>query len=340
MGKIFLISDIHFGAHSNSIEFLKNQENYFYNFLIPILTKHSKNSYLFVLGDIFDNRTITNNRVLYSVLKIFKYMSKILPIYILIGNHDLNNLENSNKNSVTPIKIFENIPNIKIIYDKEILNFNNKKVYALSWVEDRNDLKNEYELVKKANPDYFFCHADFNGVSYNNFSKIENGLEIDNDNKIKIFTGHIHLRQQINNLYVIGSPYHITKNDVNNKKGIYSIDLNNDEINFIENNYSPEYKKIQYKDIKNIDFKNEINNNFVEIEINEEDFNNDIIKNFEKGNAKKIEFSIIKNKDDEFIEEVEIFNNDIFTSIKNYINSLNYDENLKNILIKKIENFT
>lgn len=339
MNKVFLISDIHFGIHSHSIEFLKIQEDYFNNFLIPIL-KNNKDSCLFILGDLFDNRTITNNRIINSAINIIKKIAKIVPIYILIGNHDLNNLENSSINSITPVKIFEFIENVEIIYDKKIFNFNNKKIYALSWIENHEDLLKEYEFVKNNNFDYFFCHTDFNGVSYNKFSKIENGIEYDKSNKTKIFTGHIHLRQQLDNLYVIGCPYHLNKGDIDNKKGIYYIDLNTDEINFIENNYSPEYKKIKYSnEIENLLKDEYIKNCFVEIEVNEEDFDKKLIKNFENYNARKIQISILKNEKEESDLEQEIFNDDLFISLDNYINSLQFENEYKYKIKNKIKEY-
>ena len=44
--KIFLLSDLHFGVRSNSLEWLINHKNFFYDFYIPFLKKYSSKGYV------------------------------------------------------------------------------------------------------------------------------------------------------------------------------------------------------------------------------------------------------------------------------------------------------
>ena len=69
--KNIIIGDVHLGVHNLQIdEWLGYHKDYFYNFFIP---KFEKNKYrLFILGDLFDNRTYMDLRVINFTLKFPK----------------------------------------------------------------------------------------------------------------------------------------------------------------------------------------------------------------------------------------------------------------------------
>jgi hypothetical protein len=45
--RIFLLSDVHFGVRNNSIEWLENQLDFFYNFYIPYLKNNVQKNDVF-----------------------------------------------------------------------------------------------------------------------------------------------------------------------------------------------------------------------------------------------------------------------------------------------------
>jgi len=96
--RAWIISDIHFGVRSSSLEWLGIHEDYFYNFFIPLIKKEKKeNDCLFILGDVFESRQSVNILVLNKALEIFKEISNILPDVILVGkllNKEMEIMEN------------------------------------------------------------------------------------------------------------------------------------------------------------------------------------------------------------------------------------------------------
>jgi UDP-2,3-diacylglucosamine pyrophosphatase LpxH len=99
--------------------------NYFYQFFIPFIKEVKKtNDKLVVLGDIFDNRTSINTKVLNSVVKLFETLSKIIEIHIILGNHDIFAMTDPEINSVVSIR---NISNIIIYNEPTLVTFDNTK---------------------------------------------------------------------------------------------------------------------------------------------------------------------------------------------------------------------
>ena len=69
---------------------------------------------------------------------------------------------------------------------------------------------------------------------------------------------------------MLGSPYELTRSDMDNPKGITLLDLETGKETFFKNDFSPKFKKFQFDDIleKNVDEINaEFQNNFVDIMI-------------------------------------------------------------------------
>ena len=268
--KIIFISDLHFGCRSNSLEFLKIYKDYFNKFFIPLIKnviKDEPDTAVFCLGDVFDNKMSINVAVLNTAMEIFKDISDIAPIHCLIGNHDTYNKIINEVNSVKPLGLLNNVT---IYEEPEILNINNKKVYLMPWRVDAKAEKVCIEDALEEKCNYLLCHTEVKGMKYNRFTTCGggNGLE-EYDGFTKVVSGHIHWRQEKDNLIYIGSPYDTNKGDKGNSKGIYVLDIENDEFEFIENKLTPRYIKLKLEEILEWDvanYKKKIENNYVEIE--------------------------------------------------------------------------
>jgi predicted MPP superfamily phosphohydrolase len=195
MSKIFMSTDWHFGVYPLQLnKWLNVQLDYFYKEMIPYLKSNAEKGDIFImLGDIFDNRTSVPILVHNKVEDLLVEISKILPIHIIVGNHDIWNKVNTEINSP---KAFNWIPNVNVYNKTEILDFNGKKLVLMPWVEHKEDMIAEI----KTNPgDYLFCHSDLNGcrmhlssVAHRNPNKIEVDSFRGYD---RVFSGHIHIRQ-------------------------------------------------------------------------------------------------------------------------------------------------
>ncbi len=270
--KIWIISDTHFGKNAVQTEkWLNMMSSYFYDFLIPNLQKYSKpGDILLHLGDVYDNRTSINVKVLNKVINIFEDLSKILPVHIIIGNHDNFNLNDNDVNSVSTLR---NIPNVFTYIKPTIKKFGNTKCLLLPWIHGKNS---EKEILKKYNieADILFCHSDLNGARTQvNPTRPNNRniCELDDFSGYKnIYSGHIHIQQRISNFTFVGAPYHMDRNDIGNAKGILVLDPDTGKEKFIENTISPKFNKIHIKcieDIDTIDIKF-VNDNYIDLLIN------------------------------------------------------------------------
>lgn len=270
MSKVYLSTDWHFGVYKvNLNKWLNIQLDYFYKEFIPYLKKTSeKGDILIMLGDLFDDRTSVPIVVQNKVEQLLIDIAEILPIHLIVGNHDCYNKGNNEINSP---KLFRHLNNVNIYDSTHILEKDGKKLVLMPWVEHRDDMIQD---IKDNQGDYLFCHSDLNGcrmhlssVAHRNNSKIE--VE-EFSGYTRVFSGHIHIRQIHKNFEFIGAPYQMDRNDYHDKKGLTILDLETGETKFVENTISPTFKKHKIeKDgdillLAHIDTKK----HFVDLEIN------------------------------------------------------------------------
>lgn len=212
--KVFMITDTHFGIYLNNLDKWQNMMQLtFYDFVIPYLKENVEEGDILIhLGDLFDNRTSIPIITLNKVEKILKEISSILPIHIMVGNHDL---FNKGSNEVNSVRLFSYISeNISVYENTTTLNINGHKLVLMPWIEKRLDM---IKSIKENPGDYLFCHSDLNGckmhlnsIAHRNPDKIE--VEQFKGYK-KAFSGHIHIRQTNANFEFIGSLYQMDRND-------------------------------------------------------------------------------------------------------------------------------
>lgn len=339
--RAFYLTDIHFGLRSNSNEWVQIHDNYFNDFLIPLIENNYKEGdYLFILGDVYDNRTSINLSILNSSLDIFNKLSNILPIIIFPGNHDIFKKDDRSINSlrhlsyINNITVFENPTLLNIHDDHDLL--------IVPWM---NSKKLELDVIQSLSkqPRYILMHTDFVGMKLNQYHSAEVGIEYQSiDSSSKVWSGHIHIQQRMKNVHMLGSPFQMTKSDANNEKGILLYDFESLEEKWFINDKSPKFKNFHIHDIlKKSDSEviNEFNGNFIDISINEEESllfpMIDFIESHKE--ARKINFITILNNDiNETLVNFNIDNFEILDCVYKYIDSLDYKVPVK----KYLKNFT
>jgi DNA repair exonuclease SbcCD nuclease subunit len=344
MSKIFLIGDTHIGlGYPNSVDkWFKVHQEYFSDFLIPLLKREVRQGDIIVhLGDLFDNRNIIPINLLNYGMDIVEEMSKIAPLHIIIGNHDLWSKSASEINSVRP---FRYIPNV-IIYDStEVLEYNGLKILMMPFFEKRLDQIKSIEENK--NCDYLFCHSDLNGckmhltsVAHKNADKIDI-----NDFKSfsKVRSGHIHLVQSNNHFTFVGSIFQMDRNDMGDQKGIFVIDTNDGSEQFFPNKVSPVFRRFSVSNEDDIDRLDELKDtkDYVDLSIS----NNLLISNrklrrklevmLEKGNFASVDYidDITKElvEGEEVNESIELDENGMEISVQ-----LEYEDYIKEYILKQ-----
>lgn len=268
---LVMLADIHFGVRNNSIEWVENIQSYFLNFFIPYLNKiKDKKISLIINGDVFDNRQSIEINVLTVVLDIFNQILKVndnITIYIVEGNHDS---YRKKENDITSLAVFKQFDRITVIQKPTYCTMNNgTKLLFVPW---NGDMQKQNEIINNNDADFIFMHNDIKSGYYDNNRPILNGVSVTTINNKKIYSGHIHKRYNGDKFTYIGSPYHLKRSDINNKKGIYSLiynkEKNNWEENFIYNDYSPIFLRVKIEDVieKNLDeLKSIFYNNYVDI---------------------------------------------------------------------------
>lgn len=265
--KAFLITDTHFGVHPLQLhKWLDMQKEYFDKFFIPLVKKKSSKGDIIVhLGDYFDNRTALEVSVLDFGIKLMEQLSALLPVHLLLGNHDLYTLKTRDCHSMRWAKY---MPNVHLYEEPKMVEFDGKTSLMLPWVESHSDMASILSNLTKV--DHIFCHSDLKGAKGNLKAKpLEHGVELESFSKVgNVWSGHIHLRQQMKNFLYLGSPYHLDRNDKDNKKGVYILDFKTGETEFVPNNISPEYKTIIVTKEEDLDLSaEELSNNFIDITV-------------------------------------------------------------------------
>lgn len=343
VNRIFIITDTHFGVRSSSIEWLDIMKDYFYDFFIPFLRRNVEPGDILIhCGDLFDNRSSLNLLVLNSVIDIFDEIRRILPVYIILGNHDTY-LKSSN--DINSVRILSFMEDINVIQEPEVLETDTgKKLFFLPW---RVNYEAERDQINKTDANYLFCHLDINLFKFNAYSTVTTG----NDPNIfakydRVFNGHIHYRQSKNNILLLGCPYQLTRGDSGNYKGIYIFDPNKNEYKFIENKISPKFVKIKLESVLNKTFEEYrelVRNNYVDIITNSKwtmsfPFNEllECVNDY-----RKINIIVDNNETPEDIlrkigEDNELINFDIVKFSNLYIDNSEHSDKLKNLLKQKI----
>ena len=354
MKRVWMISDTHLGCRSNSVMWLNLIEDYFFNFFIPLVKKeYKKGDVLFHLGDVFDNRQSLNLAAQNLGIRVFEELGKIFPeVHIIVGNHDI---MRKNSNDISSVDCLKYIPNVNVHKEPKIISRNsNANCVLMPWRRNSDHEKETLaKIAKKLKGDkksFLFCHSETQGVQT---SPSKRHLH-DGGNSVEVFkgyhrvySGHIHYRQEKKNFTLVGNPYHMTRSDRDNTKGIYVLDLETGDHTFFENEYSPKFTRYYMNDLferRMAEIKSEIENNFVDIFVPSNalgKYNINQFMTYLDGHARKLEPRIydeenpIECQDDNISDfKGEL---DIFKIAQDYVNGLDYDEELKQKLVNSIK---
>jgi DNA repair exonuclease SbcCD nuclease subunit len=246
MSKMLIIGDTHLGlGYPNSVDkWFKVHQEYFNHFLLPLVKKElSKDDIIVHCGDLFDNRSVVPINILNFAQEILETLSKVCKVHILIGNHDL---YTKSSNDVNTVKLYKYIPNIEVYEEPKKIDFCGKSILMLPWVEKKKD---QIDILKQfSGCDYLFCHSDLNGAKMHLTSvahKNPDKIDVEEFSGYKnVYSGHIHILQINKNFTFVGNNFEMDRNDLNNQKGVFLVDVVTGEETFIPNNISPKFKKV------------------------------------------------------------------------------------------------
>lgn len=345
--RVWILGDIHFGVRANSLEWLDIQKDFFENHFIPTLEKHVQPGDVLVqVGDTFDNRQSINIRVLNYAVNLFERLGQILPVHIIVGNHDI---WAKKSNEITSIDSLKWIPNVHIYTDCQTYEWHDKKILLMPW---RRDEEHEAEtLADHMTSDIVFCHSEVAGAKLNAKVKNEHGTSANAYAKFtRVYSGHIHYRQEQGKVLLVGTPYQLTRSDRGNIKGFYMVDLETMEETFYENHISPKFLKYNITQIFDMplgQFKSQIENNFVDLFVPSSIATTNSLShlvNKIQDISRRLDPTIYNeedyiDKDFYDIDEIEEMykNYNIMTLCNAYVDSMSHDDDMKQRLKEKLK---
>lgn len=244
-GKMFkksaMFTDIHFGKHANSIT--HNQDcSDFIDWFIEMVKRDGTIDHIVFLGDWNENRSSLNIATLnHSFLAAKKLNNLNIPIFFIIGNHDLYQRNTRDIHSVIPFTEFSNFILVdKIEYFEEV--GGGALFCPFLFTEEYK------ELQKFRNVKTWVGHFEFKGFDVTGYGmKMQTGPDVDDFKGPKrIFSGHFHKRQLDKNVCYIGNAFPMDfgdTNDLNRGMAIYEYDT--DSLTFENWSDCPKYVKIK-----------------------------------------------------------------------------------------------
>jgi DNA repair exonuclease SbcCD nuclease subunit len=217
-----IISDTHFGIRQNSLTWLKSQEDFVYNQLIPFMMSTSEFITLVHLGDVFDSRSSVSTYVASRVIKMFDTLKKIAnEVIVVSGNHDF---YSPNSDEVDTNTLLLKQIGITVVSNDVYVNGKDLYVPWYMWFEQ------DYlqSVIDKYYITNVFTHADL----------VTEPVKISGP---RIFSGHIHTPNFNGKLMTLGSTYPLTFADANQERGFYVLDEKG--LNFYPNTKSIRFWK-------------------------------------------------------------------------------------------------
>lgn len=209
MLKILAIGDPHF--KTNNVEHTEQ----FCQSIINLIKNNNDIDFVVLLGDIHDKHQYIHSDVLTRVSKFCNDISKLKPLYILVGNHDRIN----NSEFLTDTHPFVDMigkENIYIAYKVLDINIKNHRFLFVPYVPNGRFMEALNTVKNPLNCSVIFAHQEFKGVPMKAVKSI-NGDDWDINNPW-VITGHIH-DYWFNNINIIypGTPMQHSFGDKNDK---------------------------------------------------------------------------------------------------------------------------
>jgi len=341
--RIIFSSDWHFGIRSNNLEWFEIAKDYFENFFLPWLEDNAKEGDVFYcLGDVFDNRQTINLMVASYAIDLFERIARKVPVYIIVGNHDI---YRKNTNDISSVDILRHIQNVTVYKEPEVHEFKKSRCLLMPWRRDKEHEKETLDSYKKI--DWVFCHSEIKGlrVNPNPYVLHESGNSVEIYRNYKgMYSGHIHYAQRNNNVTFVGNIFQMTRSDRNNPKGIWTLEPDTGVEVFYENDHSPKFLKYTIESLfeRTIDdLKSEFKKNFVDIKVDRSTFSNynvSLLLNLLEGSARSIQTEVYEREGEEVeLEAEEASDYDIMNISKRYIDSSSFDEKVKERLLSTVE---
>jgi len=282
--KIGIITDTHFGARNDNLNF----NDYFYKFydnvFFPVLKERGITTCVH-MGDVVDRRKFISYRIANDFRRCFieRFKELNIDLHIIIGNHDTYYKNTNEVNSMNEL-VGEDI--LTTIYSEpQVVEFDETPILFVPWI-NVNNYDKSVKLLNTAKSDIIMGHLGISGFEMHRGQVSLDGHKKEMFRRFDtVFSGHFHHKSDDGQIYYLGTPYQITWSDYDDPKGFHIFDTETRELERIINPYIL-FRKIYYDDTQ-------------------EDYNNHDIAQYENQYVKLI---VVNKKDlyefDKFVDRL------------------------------------
>jgi len=332
--KIALITDTHFGARNDNLNFNEYFFDFYENQFFPYLKENNIKTVIH-LGDVMDRRKYISYRIAKDFRERFvhKLVEMNLDVHMLVGNHDIYFKNTNDINGVTEL-IGNDIPNITLYQEAKEVDFDGFPILMLPWINSEN-VTVSYKAIEETKASVCMSHLEISGFAMNKGIVNDGGFDRKDFRKFDtLFSGHFHVKSDDGQIFYLGTPYELYWNDCDDPKGFHIFDTETRELERIINPRNI-HTKIYYDDgakIGKYDKHNftEYKNKYVKlIVVNKKDLYgfDKFVDNLLKADCHDVkiieDFSDLdaSNVSDDIVENTE----DTMTLLNKYIDELTVD---------------
>lgn len=273
MSNILLFADAHVHAHKKSFDRLKDCLTAL-DWVFETAKKHKIKDIVFA-GDLFQDRQkidVATYSLTFDIL--FKHCDGSINLWLLLGNHDMWYHDKWDISSVLP---FSALPNVTIINKACTLEINGKEIDFLPYIRDPIECLTYLEMTAKQRKGLkiLIGHLAIHGAELNTLYHTLADIVLEHDGDMvkvgpelfkawdKVFLGHYHGAQEIENIEYVGSLLQLTFGEAFQEKHVIIYDLNTGNQEYIINDFSPKHLILAEDEVH----KHDIENNFVRLNV-------------------------------------------------------------------------
>lgn len=244
--KAAMFSDIHFGRKNNSEEHNNDCTN-FVEWFCEKVKADPEIDHIWFLGDWHEHRAAVHAFTLQKSYHAAKQLNDLgLPIYFIVGNHDM---AARNRRTTYTTEHFDSLENFKLINEIQVIDEIYGKALAIPYL-----VEDEYpDLLNSADIPVALGHLELQGFVLTGEHTIkEHGPDAKHffKNQKRVFSGHFHKRQNLGNIHYIGNTFPMDYSDANDeKRGMAVYDFYRDTLEYIDWKEGPRYITASLSDL-------------------------------------------------------------------------------------------
>ena len=251
--KIAIVTDTHFGARNDNLNFNEYFFKFYENIFFPTLKERGITTCIH-MGDVVDRRKYISVRIAPDFRSRFieRFKELNIDLHIIIGNHDTYYKNTNEINSMDELvgRGGENPfsdDKVWIYSESQIVEFDDTPILFMPWI-NANNYDKAIKFLNTAKTDLMMGHLEISGFQMHRGQYSENGYDKELFRRFDtIFSGHFHHKSDDGQIYYLGTPYQITWSDFDDPKGFHIFDTATRELERIVNPYTL-FSKIFYDD--------------------------------------------------------------------------------------------